>query len=93
MAITYKNNTYDVVDNGDGTFTLEPTDPVVAAADLIAEYRTLRAEAKSLNSLKSDLAANITKVTADLSAIRARRDDLKLMLETAGQTPDDDITP
>jgi hypothetical protein len=83
MAITFKDSTFDVVDNGDGTFTLTPTAATPAEA-LIVEYRSLREEAKTL-------IAHRDQVVAKIQDLRDRRDALKLLLETAGNTPDEDL--
>ena len=93
MAIKYEDATFDVVDNGDGTFTLTPTAPV-SADDLIAEYRVIREEAKRLLSRRDNFQAKAQEAVAELQALRARRDELKLLLETSGRTDaDDDIAP
>ena len=93
MAIKYEDQTFDVVDNGDGTFTLTPTAPV-SADDLIAEYRVIREEAKRLLSRRDAFQAKAQEAIAELQVLRARRDELKLLLETSGRTDaDDDLTP
>ena len=93
MAIKYEDQTFDVVDNGDGTFTLTPTAPV-SADDLIAEYRVIRDEAKRLLSRRDRFQAKAQEAVAELQALRARRDELKLLLETSGRTDaDDDLLP
>ena len=93
MAISYDDATFDVVDNGDGTFTLTPTAPVSADA-LVAEYRVLREEAKRLLSRRDNFQAKAQEAVAELQALRARRDELKLLLETSGRTDaDDDLLP
>ena len=91
MAIKYEDATFDVVDNGDGTFTLTPTAPV-SADDLIAEYRAIREEAKRLVSRRDGFQAKAQKTVAELQVLRARRDELKLLLETSGRTDADDDT-
>lgn len=85
MAIKYNDATFNVTDNGDGTFTLTPTAPVVAA-DLVAEYRVLREEAKRVLSRRDHFQAQAQAAVAELQALRDRRDELKLLLETAGET-------
>ena len=93
MAISYNDSTFDVTDNGDGTFTLTPTAPV-SADDLIAEYRVIREEAKRLLSRRDNFQAKAQEAVAELQALRARRDELKLLLETSGRTDvDDDLLP
>ena len=93
MAISYNDATFDVVDNGDGTFTLNPTAPV-SADDLVAEYRVIREEAKRLMSRRDAFQAKAQEAIAELQALRARRDELKLLLETSGRTDaDDDLLP
>ena len=93
MAIKYEDATFDVVDNGDGTFTLTPTAPV-SADDLIAEYRVIREEAKRLLSRRDNFQAKAQEAVAELQALRARRDELKLLLETSGRADaDDDLLP
>ena len=93
MAIKYEDQTFDVVDNGDGTFTLTPTAPV-SADDLVAEYRVIRDEAKRLLSRRDRFQAKAQEAVAELQALRARRDELKLLLETSGRTDaDDDLLP
>ena len=90
MTITYNDTAFDVVDNGDGTFTLTPV-AAFSAADLIAEYREVREEAKRVVAYKQKLQAQIAARNARLIELRARRDALKLLLETAGNTPDSDL--
>jgi len=90
VSITYNETTFDVVDNGDGTFTLTPT-AAFSADVLIAEYRELREEAKQLIAYKQRLQEQLTDRNARIVELRDRRDALKLLLETAGNTPDDDI--
>ena len=93
MAIKYEDQSFDVVDNGDGTFTLTPTAPVTADA-LIAEYRAIREEAKRLLSRRDNFQAKAQEAVAELQALRARRDELKLLLETSGRADaDEDLLP
>ena len=93
MAIKYEDQDFTVVDNGDGTFTLTPTAPV-SADDLIAEYRVLREEAKRLLSRRDNFQAQAQAAVAELQALRASRDELKLLLETAGNADlDTDLLP
>jgi hypothetical protein len=90
MTITYNDVTFDVVDNQDGTFTLTPT-AAFSAADLIAEYRELREEAKRVIAYRLKLQTQFDDYGTQLTVLKARRDELKLLLETAGETPDDDL--
>lgn len=93
MAISYNDATFDVTDNGDGTFTLTPTAPVSADA-LVAEYRVIREEVKRLVSRKDVQRAKLDATNAELVDVRARRDELKLLLETSGRTDvDEDLDP
>jgi len=85
MAITYKDLTFDVVDNGDGTYTLTPQSPA-SATELIKEYRKLRDRITALIEHRIQIVARIDEM-------RTRRDEIKLLLETSGETPDDDINP
>jgi hypothetical protein len=78
------------VDNGDGTFTLTPT-AAFPAADLIAEYRELREEAKRVIAYRLKLQTQFDDYGARLTIMKDHRDELKLLLETAGETPDDDL--
>ena len=92
MAITYNDTSFDVVDNGDGTFTLTPAAAFTAEA-LIAEYREVREEAKRLVAYKQKLQDQLADRNARLTDLRTRRDELKLLLETAGEAPDSDELP
>ena len=93
MSITYEDQAFDVVDNGDGTFTLTPTAPV-SAADLIAEYRTIREDVKRLVSRREHQQAVVASTVAEIQALRSKRDELKLLLETAGNADlDEDLLP
>jgi hypothetical protein len=91
MTISYNDTTFDVVDNGDGTFTLTPTAAFTADA-LIAEYREIREEAKRLLAYRAKLQEQLADRNARLIELRDRRDALKLLLETAGNDPDEDLT-
>ena len=83
MTIKYNDRTYDAVDNGDGTFTLSPTAPQVNAtvAQLKEEYRNIKAQAEAILHHRDS-------VNADLQALKARRDELKLLIQTSGIDPD-----
>lgn len=91
MTIKYNDINFDVVDNGDGTFTLTPQTPV-SAASLLAEYRAVREEAKRVVAYKQKLQGQLVVRNARLLELRAQRDALKAMLETAGEEPDADET-
>lgn len=90
--ITYKDLEFNVVDNGDGTFTLTPTSPATSA-ELLAEYRALRQEVRRLVELKQNRQDKLAAVNALLEDARARRDEIKVLLENAGEEPDGDETP
>jgi len=92
MAITYNNIDFDVVDNGDGTFTLTPQSPATAA-ELIRQYRSLRQEGLHIIERRQDLQAKHASLGDRLTELATQRDELKTLLENAGETPDDDITP
>ena len=93
MTIKYEDQDFDVTDNGDGTFTLTPTAPVSALA-LRTEYRTLREDVVRLASRRVAHKARLDATIAALTAVKARRDALKLLLETSGDTElDADLTP
>jgi len=76
---------YDITDNGDGTFTLTPKVPLtVDTAALLAEYRTIRDEGKSVLAQRNGL-------NSLLATLVARRDEIRAILIAAGYTnPDDD---
>ena len=75
---------FDLTDNGDGTFTLTPKNPVTDQATLIAEYRSIRDQAATL-------LAHRDEVIAKLQALAARRDEIRALLVTSGVgNPDDD---
>jgi hypothetical protein len=90
MAITYNEVTYDVVDNQDGTFTLTPQSDFTAAL-LIAEYRDLRQEGLRIVAYRDKLQAQYVDYGDRLTELITRRDELKTVLETAGENPDEDL--
>ena len=83
MTIKYNDRTYDAVDNADGTFTLTPTAPAISASveELIVEYRALRGKAESLLDHRE-------QVNGKLQVLKARRDELKVLIQTSGVDPD-----
>lgn len=89
MTIKYNDIDFNVVDNGDGTFTLDPAS-VSSAADLVAAYRAVRNETRHAVGYKQKLVDKLATQNAKLQALRAERDDLKALLEAAGAGPDSD---
>ncbi len=92
MSITYNETDFEVIDNGDGTFTLTPV-AAFTASDLIDEYRELREETKRIIAYRQKLQTQAADYSARLTLIRDRRDALKLLLDNAGEDPDSDETP
>jgi hypothetical protein len=90
MSITYNNITFDVVDNGDGTFTLTPTRPATAV-ELIAEYRQIRDEGLGIVAYRLKLQTQYVDFGDQLAALITRRDEIKTLLEGAGENPDGDL--
>jgi len=69
---------YDITDNGDGTFTLTPkTLPSIDTLALVIEYRSIRDKGIALLDHRS-------QINDRLTALAARRDEIKAILQTAG---------
>lgn len=90
MAITYNDIEFDVVDNQDGTFTLTPVGPATAA-ELIAEYRKIRDEGLHIVAYRDKVQAQYIEKGDRLTELIARRDEIKALLEGAGEDPDGDL--
>lgn len=89
MTIVYNDIVFNVVDNGDGTFTLDPA-ALATAAELLVEYRAARDEVKRKVEYKQKIQDKLAEVNGELVTLRAQRDDLKLLL--AANDPDGDET-
>jgi len=75
---------FDITDNGDGTFTLTPKDPLTDIPELLAEYRNIRNTGLAILATRNDL-------NDKLAALVARRDEIRALLVAAGYgNPDDD---
>ena len=77
---------YDIIDNGDGTFTLTPkTLPAIDIDALKAEYQAVRDTAQALLAHRND-------VNVKLQELAARRDELKAIYQNGGYgNPDAEV--
>ena len=89
MTIKYNDIEFNVVDNADGTFTLTPASAFVYA-DVVAEYREVRDLVKRKVAYKQKIQDKLADVNDELTALRAKRDELKIVLDAANADPDGD---
>lgn len=92
MSIRYNNMDFNVTDNGDGTFTLAPV-AAATQAELLAAYRAARGEVRRAVAYRQKLQAKVAEKVAEIVILRAKRDDLNLLLVAAGVEPDSDLEP